>query len=50
MQYSTFVEDQGITFCFLLFHDISESPRKMHHPHPVVGFLSLGSSFQSTSQ
>jgi len=42
------VDDGDVTSCFLLFHDISESPRKIHNP--VVDFQSLGLSFQFASQ
>jgi len=48
MGYLAFVDVRDVLFCFLLFHDISESPRKIHHP--VVDFQSLGSPFQSASQ
>jgi len=42
------MDDRDVTSCFLLFHDISESPRKIHHL--VMDFRSLGSPFQSASQ
>ena len=46
-RYSTSVQNQETSFCFLLFHKIGDPPRKMQKP--VIDSRSVGSPTQSTS-
>jgi hypothetical protein len=46
-QYSASVEDLETQSCFLHFHEIKASPRKMHQP--VIDFLVFGQPAQLAS-
>ena len=46
--YSDSIEDLDTTCYFLLFQEISESPKNTQKP--VIGLLVLGQAAQSTSQ